>query len=199
MATNAAGKAAGRAATGIVGKAASTALRRSSAKVAGRTGSRTAARTGSKSAAKKSLPSPSRARTQAARNDSGLPVRPSTAEARRAYDKLHRAEPKWGPLTERYHGPAPAGMIKPHGHHIVFKEGNRRARAALQESKQILERNGIDWYTGPENLIWAPNRAHTAANAQRVLDALRAADGQGRQAVVDALRGAGRSVFGGQP
>lgn len=135
------------------------------------------------------------------RNESGLTPTAKNAEARRAYDKAHNTQPDWGDLTEQYHGPKPDDMTRPHGHHIVFKEGNAKAQPYLERSKAVLEKHGIDWYTGSENLIWAPNRGHSAANAKQVAEILEAADeaGGGRDAIVKALRRAGRDIFDGQP
>jgi len=130
----------------------------------------------------------------------GLPTTAATAERRRARDKADGNEPNWKRLTERYWGERPADMERPHGHHIVFKEGPPGPiRDMVDESKAILERHGIDWYTGADNLIWAPNRGHSLANATQVRDMLAAADQHGRQAVIDALRAAGRNVFDGRP
>lgn len=124
----------------------------------------------------------------------------ATAAARRAEHEANGGEPNWRDLTERFHGERPGDMPNPHGHHIVFKKGRPGPmQDALDESKAILERNGIDWYTGPHNLIWAPNRGHSLANAEAVRDLLAEADGKGRQAVIDALRHAGRSIFDGRP
>lgn len=113
-----------------------------------------------------------------------------------------RSEPNWGDLTTKYHGPKPPDMERPHGHHIVFKNGNGpRQRELLERAKDILERNGIDWLEGPENLTWAPNvkGQHTLENVETVLDLLEAADPNGPSAVAEALRNAGRGVFGGRP
>jgi A nuclease family of the HNH/ENDO VII superfamily with conserved AHH len=56
-------------------------------------------------------------------------------------------------------GDPPAGMIDPHAHHILFKEGNGVAQKALvQEGQAILREYGIDPIKGTENLVWAPNR-----------------------------------------
>lgn len=113
-----------------------------------------------------------------------------------------RSEPNWGDLTTKFHGPKPRDMERPHGHHIVFKNGNGpRQRALLDRAKEILERNGIDWLEGGENLTWAPNVAgqHTLKNVQAVLELLEAADPNGPSAVAEALRNAGRNIFGGRP
>jgi RHS repeat-associated protein len=89
---------------------------------------------------------------------------------------------------------APAGMENPHGHHIVFQEGQPgRMRTAVMESQEILSRYGID-LNGRENMIIAPNRGHSIEEAERVRDALRRADSVHgtREGVVAALRRQGR-------
>lgn len=127
----------------------------------------------------------------------------STAAARQAaVEAGDLTAPDFGELTTTFHGPRPPDMEAPHGHHIVFKKGvGARQQALIAQAKEILERNGVDWYTGPHNLTWAPNVAgqHNIANVREVLQRLQAADGAGREAVIDALRGAGRDVFGGRP
>ncbi|MFA0978944.1 RHS repeat-associated core domain-containing protein, partial [Pseudomonas ficuserectae] len=104
---------------------------------------------------------------------------------------------KWGNhLRKIGGGAAPAGMRNPHAHHIVFKEGRGKLmKAYLSKSKAILEKHDIDWYKGKENLIWAPNKGHTTANAKKVYDALENADAGGlgtRSDVVSALRKMGQ-------
>ena len=104
--------------------------------------------------------------------------------------------------SSRPPSPAPAGPCQRRTVTIVFKKGlGRRQQDALAEAKEILDRNGINWYTGKENLIWAPNVAgqHTIANVREVLSRLKEADGQGSDAVAHALRTAGRELFGGKP
>jgi hypothetical protein len=200
-------------ARGMIAKAAASVLRdaegpvvRDVADAAARDGASAASKSAAKSAARTSVRDAGKdvgsiaRRRVPVRNDSGLARTADTAEARRAFDKLHGSEPDWGAVTERYHGPRPEDMARPHGHHIVFKEGRPGpVRDVLAESKQILERHGVDWYTGRENLIWAPNQGHSLANAEAVRDALRAAEPGGRDALVAALRHAGRTVFGGKP
>ena len=207
-----------RDAEGAAGRDAARAAARDGADAAARSGARDAGgatlrsaesdleRASAKSAAKSGAPSGGKDVGAAARrrvpirNESGLPRTADTAEARRVFDKVHGTEPNWSKVTEGYHGERPLDMARPHGHHIVFKEGPPGPiRDVVNESKEILERNGLDWYTGRDNLIWAPNRGHSLANAEAVRDALRAADGGGRGAVIAALRNAGRTIFGGRP
>lgn len=127
----------------------------------------------------------------------------ATAAARQAaVEAGDLTAPDFGELTTTFHGARPPGMEAPHGHHIVFKKGvGARQQALIAQAKEILERNGIDWYTGPHNLTWAPNVAgqHNVANVRAVLQRLQAADGDGRDAVIAALREAGRDIFGGRP
>ncbi|WP_405218984.1 hypothetical protein [Agrococcus sp. Ld7] len=127
----------------------------------------------------------------------------ATAAARQAaVESGEIPAPDFGRLTAEYHGRPPADMEAPHGHHIVFKRGvGARQQAVAAQMKEILERNRIDWYTGPHNLTWAPNVAgqHNIANARAVLRNLQEADALGRDAVIEALRNSGRDVFGGRP
>ena len=63
----------------------------------------------------------------------------------------------------------------------------------LDESKAILEKYGVDWYKGADNLIWAPNKNHSAKAAKAVRDALKNADKTGsKEEVVKALRKMGQ-------
>ena len=95
--------------------------------------------------------------------------------------------------------PAVGAMDDPHAHHMVFK-GNffhRPAmRKALLRSRAVMEKHGLNWYSGRENLVWAPNKAgqHTTANAKAVADILEAADVRGKKAVVKALRRIGKEM-----
>lgn len=134
--------------------------------------------------------------------DTGSKPKTETAAEHQARVEAGKAsEPDWHKLTTSHHGPPPPDMPAAHGHHIVFKKGlGRRQQDALAEAKEILDRNGINWYTGKENLIWAPNVAgqHTIANVREVLSRLKEADGQGSDAVAQALRTAGRELFGGK-
>ena len=73
-------------------------------------------------------------------------------------------------------GPPPAGMHRPHTHHILFLRGRGPEQQALVlEGREILQRYGIDPDTGIENLTWAPNGngVHTTARLQALVDDLR--------------------------
>ncbi|ODB43557.1 Rhs family protein [Pseudoalteromonas sp. BMB] len=81
-------------------------------------------------------------------------------------------------------------MINPHAHHSVFKKGRgKKMREYLDESKDILEKYDIDWYRGPENLGWAPNKNHSTKAAKAVRDYLKEADkvGATKHDIVKAL------------
>lgn len=84
-----------------------------------------------------------------------------------------------------------------HGHHIVQKVRNPNSKLGkiVEESQAILRKHGIDPYRGPENLVWAPQHAvgiHGGEAQQKILDALRAADLDGRGAVIDVLEHFGK-------
>jgi hypothetical protein len=72
-------------------------------------------------------------------------------------------------------GEAPEGMIKPHGHHILFKSGIGGYQQRLVViGQRILWRVGIDPIYGLQNLVWAPNVAgqHTAESLIPVVQSL---------------------------
>ena len=99
----------------------------------------------------------------------------------------------WGKLLTKLKGPKPPGMPNPHAHHIVFKKGKPSQQADLAISKGILEKHGIDWYKGKENLVWAPNKNHSDAAARTVREALQEADKKGtRKAVEETLEDLGK-------
>jgi N-acetyl-beta-hexosaminidase len=108
---------------------------------------------------------------------------------------------KWSTRARELFGDPPSFMTNPHGHHIAFQKGSNAASEYASKSREILQRFGIDPIHGKENLIWAENSGHSAANAREVLQRLTAAanSGGGRQAVEDALRKAGRQIFDGWP
>ena len=73
----------------------------------------------------------------------------------------------------------PVGMPDPHAHHIVFKGDFARSpkmQAALARSRAVMEKYGIDPVNDPDALMWAPNQAHSVANAKSVASRLEAAD-----------------------
>lgn len=107
----------------------------------------------------------------------------------------------WGDRARQLFGDPPSWMQNAHGHHIAFKEGGDVAGEFAAKSRAILEHYGIDPIQGKENLIWAQNAGHSVANAKEVLQRLTdaAQSGGGRDAVVEALRKAGRQIFDGWP
>ncbi|MGY8771706.1 MAG: hypothetical protein ACKVH8_25085 [Pirellulales bacterium] len=96
----------------------------------------------------------------------------------------------------------PTGMLKAHAHHILFKLGlGDKQKDLVVEGLEILIRHDIDPFFGKPNLVWAPNKAgqHTIDHLNEVMDALRAADNNGkgtRQAVLDALDFLGSQAAG---
>ena len=103
-------------------------------------------------------------------------------------------------LRQQIGGP-PEGMIDPHAHHILFKEGNRAAQKALvREGQALLRRYGIDPIFGLENLVWAPNRItgqHDIRALRNVVDQLKAVAEIGgtpefiREILIDTLKDLG--------
>ena len=72
-------------------------------------------------------------------------------------------------------------MLNAHAHHVVMKGKflswnatslGRRALKALDKSREILRKHGIDPVYGLENLHWAPNRGHTRQYAIDVFEQL---------------------------
>lgn len=123
-------------------------------------------------------------------------------EARELFENSQGAlTGSWGDRARHLFGDPPSWMTNAHGHHIAFQEGVGAASTYAAKSREILERFGIDPIHGKENLIWARNAGHSVANAHEVLERLTqaAASGGGRDAVVEALRKAGRQVFDGWP
>jgi hypothetical protein len=80
-------------------------------------------------------------------------------------------------------GPPPEGMVDPHAHHILFKQGNGAAQQALvQEGQALLRRYDIDPIFGAENLTWAPNRVagqHGIDALRNVVDSLKSVEEYG--------------------
>uniref|UniRef100_UPI0009B8F4FA RHS repeat domain-containing protein n=2 Tax=Lysinibacillus TaxID=400634 RepID=UPI0009B8F4FA len=86
----------------------------------------------------------------------------------------------WGGLLINAGINKPEDLIKPHGHHIVFKGSFARdARGpVVSASQQILRNYGIDVERNLANLMWASNikGVHTLENAEKVLKNLKRVD-----------------------
>ena len=93
------------------------------------------------------------------------------------YSGMPRFLFNWGRYLRDQIGEPPPGMIDPHAHHILFKQGNGLLQQQLVvEGQAILRRAGIDPIYGPENLTWAPMRItqqHSLNSIQPLVDALR--------------------------
>jgi len=95
---------------------------------------------------------------------------------------------KWGPYLTKLKGAPPAWMVEKwgrtmvHAHHIVFKGGRGVIGKYAGESRTILEKHGIDWMKGADNLVWAPNKNHSIKAAKAVRDALKKVDDAGGSA-----------------
>ena len=72
-------------------------------------------------------------------------------------------------------------MVRPHAHHGVFKKGMPGRQAELVEEAQdiVRRRAGVDPIWGLSNLGWAPNKGHTTAAMQDILQRLRSLDEAG--------------------
>nr|WP_275994431.1 polymorphic toxin-type HINT domain-containing protein [Argonema antarcticum] len=106
---------------------------------------------------------------------------------------VHNAE--YGRFLRRQIGDPPTDMENPHAHHILQKLGREGTqRALVQEGQAILRKHGIDPIWGLENLVWAPNRGHTTAAQELVVEELKAVDaaGLGYDDIVTVLRRHGR-------
>ncbi|WEF32876.1 AHH domain-containing protein [Pseudoduganella chitinolytica] len=83
----------------------------------------------------------------------------------------------YGAYLKNLIGGPPEGMIDPHAHHILFKQGNGSTQKALvREGQDLLRRYEIDPIYGPENLTWAPNRVqgqHGEEALRNVVDQLK--------------------------
>lgn len=85
----------------------------------------------------------------------------------------------WGRYLRRMTGTQPpAGMIRPHAHHGVYKRGMPGRQAELVEQAQdiVRRRGGVDPIWGLSNLGWAPNKGHTTAAMEDILLRLRNLD-----------------------
>ncbi len=85
--------------------------------------------------------------------------------------------------------PQPAGITRPHGHHIIFKgeyKTKPRMRAALARSRAIAARYNIDPVSASGGtLMHAPNAGHSYENAEKIADKLEAADKEFRKKGLD--------------
>ena len=85
-------------------------------------------------------------------------------------------------------GKAPAGMNRPHRHHIVMenapKNWNPTARQHVLDSQAILSKHSIDKNKDLANFTWSPNQGHSQDYAKKVADRLTAADASGGKAQV---------------
>ena len=127
----------------------------------------------------------------------------------------------WGRRLNRAGLQRPSGMIRPHGHHIVFQGAlvgthNIEMRNVLNQSRGVLNRFRIDPVNDLAGLMWAPNRGHTLATATQVRNGLLEAESVIRSAVArgeinlnnpsdfinarefmrERLQGIGQDVFG---
>lgn len=83
---------------------------------------------------------------------------------------------KWGEYLKSLIGDPSSDMLRPHAHHILFKDGLGPAQKELvKEGQEILFSYGMDPIKGVENLVWAPNKAgqHTLANLEHIVSELR--------------------------
>jgi hypothetical protein len=91
-------------------------------------------------------------------------------------------------------GDPPSGMLWPHAHHILPKQGFGETQQQLvREGQLLLRRYDIDPIFGIENLVWAPNRIagqHDTAALRNVVDQLKSIEafGGGRTDIVEELR-----------
>lgn len=91
-------------------------------------------------------------------------------------------------------GDSPAGMIKPHRHHIVRENApsNWKAhnRAYILDAQKIMRKHRIDINRSLHNFTWARNggRTHSVSSARQVFERLKLADAGGRKAVVAELK-----------
>ncbi|MFK3873763.1 hypothetical protein [Pseudoalteromonas rhizosphaerae] len=104
----------------------------------------------------------------------GNDLKGATSKNRKFGPMEGEIEPSWGNLLRKHGaGEPPESMINPHAHHSIFKKGRgKKMIEYLDESKDIVEKYDIDWYKGPENLGWAPNKNHSTKAAKAVRDYL---------------------------
>jgi RHS repeat-associated protein len=119
------------------------------------------------------------------------------AEKQGAKQAAKNSKFSWGKYLRSKIGGAPKGMVKPHAHHILFKEGiGAEQKRLVAEGQAMLREAGIDPIKGVENLTWAPNIAgqHLTSTLKKLVDMLKElkAAGATREEFVKALRAAGQ-------
>jgi len=76
-------------------------------------------------------------------------------------------------------GDAPAGMIEPHLHHILFKNGvGIKQQKEVIRGMEVLVKHNINIGANKANLVWAPNikGQHVIDKLTEVVDAIVKAD-----------------------
>ena len=79
-------------------------------------------------------------------------------------------------------GPKPAGLARPHRHHVVREMAPttwpQADRNVILDAQKIIHQHGLDENTSPQNFAWAENGcgAHTKAAAKNVHDRLKKAN-----------------------
>ncbi|PSJ36810.1 RHS repeat-associated core domain-containing protein [Allosphingosinicella deserti] len=140
----------------------------------------------------------------------GLRTHAYVHDPMRWMDPLGLAECNWGQWFAAKTGTQPpAGMPRPHAHHIIYKgpfAHNPAMQSALGRSRNVMSKYGIDPVNDPDALMWAPNRGHSVANARTVASRLEAADarisaqnlpkGDATAAMKAELQQIGKDVFG---
>ena len=90
-------------------------------------------------------------------------------------------------------GPPPAGMDRPHAHHVLPQKGiGPRQQELVREGRAILEEHGIDPVEDVENLTWAPNvqGQHTTERVEALVGRLREVNADpeaGKEEIVEVL------------
>ncbi|UOE61894.1 AHH domain-containing protein [Priestia filamentosa] len=83
----------------------------------------------------------------------------------------------FGAYLRKAKGDPPAGMVRPHAHHVVvkglFMNRKKIVRSYAEYSRQLLRDVDIDPIFGLENLHWAPNKGHSNAYIKEVAKELR--------------------------
>ena len=105
---------------------------------------------------------------------------------------------------KRKMGPAPAGMVNPHRHHIIRemapKNWTKAERGPIHHAQNLAKKFGIDVNKSLKNFTWAQNGggAHTKQAAAHVRDVLVPAAKQGKAAFERALADLGKKMSRGE-